>query len=516
MPASEMSESIEQACPECGALCLVDDGSYVAIESLPIAPAADAQPVAIVESWTNGSYHRNYKLRWLRDVDSGVQLYAAPTEKVTADAGARDALLGELYYIAREKSKREFIDVARAALAAQPSDAALVDALMLEAEKFWWNDGPERKSTDAMNAAKQALLARLSAQPSDAAAEPVAYTTAERLKKIAERNRHVDTMWPASMRNEGDIPLYTAPQAPSAPAVDALTTGAVEGVEYLGRGIEPPDGDKEHWRRLYLAERECRQQWQASAMLAAHPATSPKAQAPSAPAVDALTTGAVGEAGDAEFLHPATQVYFRAGLLACREYMARFVECDSPIHAASIRANWWPSLGQDFGAPRQLRWDEMTVGEYGEDDFRAKTADEVSPTQEALPIALQFLLSLDPGNRRKSVTIDMGLEQSLMRGLSNPASEPQSEAIKSAYRRGFMAGWNGEGEALSASEPKAPAPSVEQPLSDEQIETLIRMHFITMKDDEGQGLHPYYKDAFRDGAKFARALQPAHTAGGQS
>jgi hypothetical protein len=63
--------------------------------------------------------------------------------------------------------------------------------------------------------------------PSDAAAEPVAYTTAERLKKIAERNRHVDTMWPASMRDEGDIPLYTAPPAPSAPAVDALTTGAV-------------------------------------------------------------------------------------------------------------------------------------------------------------------------------------------------------------------------------------------------------------------------------------------------
>src|ERR1700682_352355 len=29
-------ESIEQECPECGALCLVDDGMYRAIESLPV------------------------------------------------------------------------------------------------------------------------------------------------------------------------------------------------------------------------------------------------------------------------------------------------------------------------------------------------------------------------------------------------------------------------------------------------------------------------------------------------
>jgi len=32
--------------------------------------------------------------------------------------------------------------------------------------------------------------------------------------------------------------------------------------------IMPPDGDKEHWRRLYLAERECRQQWQQQALSA--------------------------------------------------------------------------------------------------------------------------------------------------------------------------------------------------------------------------------------------------------
>lgn len=125
--------------------------------------------------------------------------------------------------------------------------------------------------------------------------------------------------------------------------------------------------------------------------------------------------------------HPATQVFFRAGLLACREYMARFVEHESPTIAASIRANWWPSLGPDFGPPRLNTWDELTVGEYGEEGFRAKTADEISPTQEALPLALQFLQSLDPGNStpergRGTVTIDMGMEESFARSLASQSA----------------------------------------------------------------------------------------------
>jgi hypothetical protein len=90
-------------------------------------------------------------------------------------------------------------------------------------------------------------------------------------------------------------------------------------------------------------------------------------------------------------LHPIHQVYFRAGLLACREYMARFVEAQDPAIATSIRANWWPTLGQDFGPPRKLDFAELTDGEFDTPTFRAKTADEVSPTQEALPIALGFL-----------------------------------------------------------------------------------------------------------------------------
>lgn len=94
---------------------------------------------------------------------------------------------------------------------------------------------------------------------------------------------------------------------------------------------------------------------------------------------------------EGRYLNPINQVYFRAGLLVCREYMARFVEPQNPQIAASIRANWWPRLGEDFGPPRKLNWNELTEGEYGTDSFRIKTAAEVSPTQEALPVALAFL-----------------------------------------------------------------------------------------------------------------------------
>lgn len=99
-------------------------------------------------------------------------------------------------------------------------------------------------------------------------------------------------------------------------------------------------------------------------------------------------------------LNPVSQVYFRAGLIACREYMARFVEAQSPEIAASIRANWWPRLGEDFGPPRKLDFAELTEGEYGTPDFRIKSAEEVSPTLEALPVALAFLLGADESANR--------------------------------------------------------------------------------------------------------------------
>ena len=44
----------------------------------------ETAPVAIVESWTNGSYHRNYKLKWLQDVAAGTKLYADQRQTASA------------------------------------------------------------------------------------------------------------------------------------------------------------------------------------------------------------------------------------------------------------------------------------------------------------------------------------------------------------------------------------------------------------------------------------------------
>lgn len=88
--------------------------------------------------------------------------------------------------------------------------------------------------------------------------------------------------------------------------------------------------------------------------------------------------------------HPINQVYFRAGLLACREYMARFVEQGGDAStAASIRANWWPKLGTDPGAPRLFDFDEVAeeIEVEGRVAWRSK---DIPMNVEALPIAYQF------------------------------------------------------------------------------------------------------------------------------
>jgi hypothetical protein len=90
----------------------------------------------------------------------------------------------------------------------------------------------------------------------------------------------------------------------------------------------------------------------------------------------------------ADMVNPATQVMFRAGFLVCREYMARFVEAESPEIAASIRANWHPHFGEDYGAPRPMAWEEATEGEIGQPGFCMK---DISPTLEALPLAKQIM-----------------------------------------------------------------------------------------------------------------------------
>lgn len=90
--------------------------------------------------------------------------------------------------------------------------------------------------------------------------------------------------------------------------------------------------------------------------------------------------------------NPLHRVYFRAGLLACREYMARFVEQGGDAATAnSIRANWWPDLGADPGAPRKLAFDELVEEVVGEDGQTSWPTKDIDPSVEALPIAHTFL-----------------------------------------------------------------------------------------------------------------------------
>lgn len=91
--------------------------------------------------------------------------------------------------------------------------------------------------------------------------------------------------------------------------------------------------------------------------------------------------------------NPINQVYFRAGLLACREYMARFVEQGggAPM-AQSIRANWWPMLGPDPGAPRLYDFAELCDEVEKPDGTAGWKTKNISASVEALPRAYQFLL----------------------------------------------------------------------------------------------------------------------------
>jgi hypothetical protein len=90
--------------------------------------------------------------------------------------------------------------------------------------------------------------------------------------------------------------------------------------------------------------------------------------------------------------NPLSQVSFRAGLLACREYMARFVEQGGDATTAqSIRANWWPVLGDDPGAPRLFDFNELVEETDGPDGKGAWESKPISPSVEALPRAFQFI-----------------------------------------------------------------------------------------------------------------------------
>lgn len=56
-------------------------------------------------------------------------------------------------------------------------------------------------------------------------------------------------------------------------------------------------------------------------------------------------------------------------------------------------------------------------------------------------------------------------------------------------------------ETILAIEIELAAPAPVVPLTDDMVEA----EFVSRGDDKGQGLHPYWKDAFRDGFNFARS-----------
>ena len=72
-----------------------------------IAEMEQQEPVAKVESWTNGSCARHYKLKWLRDVGEGVALYALPGAKVEEPA---PSIPEKLCYDSRWEVSIDYVD----------------------------------------------------------------------------------------------------------------------------------------------------------------------------------------------------------------------------------------------------------------------------------------------------------------------------------------------------------------------------------------------------------------------
>jgi hypothetical protein len=65
------------------------------------AKGCEGEAVATVESVTNGSYHRNYRITWHRQVDAGAKLYTHPPRPDADAISAEDAarLLPGPYYM---------------------------------------------------------------------------------------------------------------------------------------------------------------------------------------------------------------------------------------------------------------------------------------------------------------------------------------------------------------------------------------------------------------------------------
>ena len=82
--------------------------------------------VAEVESWTNGSYHRNYKLRWIKDVESGTKLYAA-AQPSRAEVLTDEQIRG-VVHLARQQWQHQWSYTVDDIIARTLPDAAQPDA----------------------------------------------------------------------------------------------------------------------------------------------------------------------------------------------------------------------------------------------------------------------------------------------------------------------------------------------------------------------------------------------------
>lgn len=77
------------------AFCRGFDAGYSHSQAAATHAGAAAEPVAEVVSFANGSYSRNYKMQWLKDVPEGTKLYAAPVAALTsapAEPGVPDGV----------------------------------------------------------------------------------------------------------------------------------------------------------------------------------------------------------------------------------------------------------------------------------------------------------------------------------------------------------------------------------------------------------------------------------------
>ncbi|NBI44941.1 hypothetical protein [Burkholderia sp. ISTR5] len=98
---------------------------------------------------------------------------------------------------------------------------ALMQTIERMAPGYCWNESPTEIVSDLINERDEARASQAAA-PADAR-EVVAYTSPDRLRKIAENPGHIDAMWGVDLTNEGEnIPLYTGPVKVPADAGEAV------------------------------------------------------------------------------------------------------------------------------------------------------------------------------------------------------------------------------------------------------------------------------------------------------